>query len=157
MSPGSRRREEGSALLIAVLLLLMLGLAGLAALNTTTRDEQVAGHLNRKKHALYAAEAGLAESFGELTLHAGTPSVTPGSVGDSTLFPQGRPSYRADTTVADPLKDLGTAPFPGMALNLGAGGLPTYQLNYWRIRVEGHAAGGSLARVEAVTGTLRAN
>jgi hypothetical protein len=157
MSAVLRRRESGSALLVTVMLLLMLGLVGLAALGTTTRDQQVAGYQNRKKVALYAAEAGLAEAFGELTTNAGIPTVTAASIGDTTLFPYGQPSYLADPSVGDPIKDLGTAPFPGMALNLGAGGLPTYQLNYWRIRVEGRATGGSQARLEAVTGTLRAN
>lgn len=157
MSARTHARESGSALLVTVMLLLMLGLVGLAALGTTTRDQQVAGYQNRKKLALYAAEAGLAEVFGEITTNAGIPALSTASVGDTTLYPYGQPSYQPDPSVADPLKDLGTAPFPGMALNLGAGGLPTYQMNYWQIRVEGRAPGGSQARVEAVSGTLRAN
>jgi hypothetical protein len=150
------RREGGSALLVTVMLLLLIGLVGLAALNTTTRDQQVAGFQNRKRVALYAAEAGVAEALETLTTTQ-TPAVSTATIGDSSLFPYGQPSYRPDPSVTDPIDDLGNAPFPGMGLNLGQGGLPTYQLNYWRVRVEGQAPGGSQARLEAVSGALLAN
>ena len=154
--PDRRRGEAGSALLVTVMLLLMLGLVGLAALNTTTRDQQVAGFQNRKRIALYAAEAGVAEALETLTTRA-TPGITTTTIGDSTLYPHGQPSYQPDPAFADPVEDLGSAPFPGMSLNIGQGGLPTYQMNYWRIHVEGRASGGSQARVEAVSGALIAN
>ena len=156
MADPRTKREDGSALLVTVMLLVMLGLVGLAALNTTTRDQQVAGFQNRKRIALYAAEAGVSEALETLTTTA-TPAVTATTIGDSTLYPHGQPSYRPDPSVADPVEDLGSAPFPGMSLNIGQGGLPTYQLNYWRVHVEGRAPGGSQARVEAVAGALVAN
>jgi hypothetical protein len=150
------RREGGSALLVTVMLLMMLGLVGLAALGTTTRDQQVAGFQNRKRVALYAADAGLAEALERFTTTS-TPSVSTSDLGDTSLFPYGQPSYRPDPTTASPLKDLGNAPFPGMGLNLGQGGLPTYQINYWRIKVQGLGPGGTQAKVEAVSGSLAAN
>ncbi len=156
MADPRSERESGSALLVTVMLLLMIGLVGLAALNTTTRDQQVAGFQNRKRIALYAAEAGLSEAMERLvTTSVATVSTT--TIGDGTIFPHGQPSYRPDPSVANPIEDLGDAPFPGMGLNLGQGGLPTYQLNYWRMHVEGRAPGGSQARLEAVSGALRAN
>jgi len=151
-----RRREAGSALLVTVMLLVMLGLVGLAALNTTTRDQQVAGFQNRKRIALYAAEAGISEALETLTTTQ-TPSVTTTSIGDTTLYPHGRPLYRPDPSVPNAVENLGTAPFPGMALNIGAGGTPTYQMNYWRVHVEGLAAGGSRTRLQSVSGSLLAN
>ncbi len=151
-----RRMQAGSALLVTVMLLLMLGLVGLAALNTTTRDQQVAGFQNRKRIALYAADAGISDALQKLTTTQ-TPTLVQTSIGDTTLYPHGRPLYQLDTSVADPIEDLGTAPFPGMGLNIGQGGVPTYQMDYWRVRVEGLAAGGSRARVEAVSGALVAN
>ena len=60
------RREAGSALIITVLLLLLLGVIGLSALDTVTRDQQVAGAQNRSTAALYAAEAGLAQAKDEV-------------------------------------------------------------------------------------------
>jgi len=150
------RRRGGSALLVTVMLLLMIGLVGLAALNTTTRDQQVAGFQNRKRIALYAAEAGVSEAM-ETLVTTSTISISTTAIADTAIFPYGRPSYRPDPAVANPIENLGDAPFPGMGLNLGQGGLPTYQLNYWRIHVEGRAPGGSQARLEAVSGALRAN
>ncbi len=153
--PGGKR-EGGSALLVTVMLLVMIGLVGLAALNTTTRDQQVAGFQNRKRIALYAAEAGISEAM-ERLVTTSEPTISSTPIGVPSVFPHGRPSYEPAPPVADAVEDLGDAPFPGMGLNLGQGGLPTYQLNYWRMRVEGHAPGGSQARLEAVSGALKAN
>jgi hypothetical protein len=135
---------------------MMLGLIGLAALNTTTRDQQVAGFQNRKRIALSAADAGVAEALENLTT-TGSVGIAATTIGDSTLYPHGQPSYRPDPSVADPVENLGTAPYPGMSLNIGQGGTPTYQLNYWRMHIEGRAPGGSQARIEAVSGVLVAN
>jgi hypothetical protein len=148
--------ERGSALLLSTLLLLLLGLFGLAALGTVTKDQQVAGFQKRKKLAFYAAEAGVAKALETLTT-AFAPSVPTTNVGDTSIFPHGQPSYRPDSTAADPIEPLGNGAFPGMSMNLGQGGTPTYMLSYWRIRVEGRAPGGSVARIETVSGALLAN
>jgi hypothetical protein len=148
--------ERGSALLVTTLLLLLLGLFGLGALGTVTKDQQVAGFQKRKKLAFYAAEAGVSKGLETLTTSF-APSVPTTNVGDSSIFPHGQPSYRQDTSVADPIEGLGNGAFPGMSINLGQGGTPTYMLSYWRIRVEGRAPGGSLARIETVSGALVAN
>jgi hypothetical protein len=155
---GYRRHdgERGSALLVSTLILLLLGLFGLAALGTVTKDQQVAGFQKRKKLAFYAAEAGVAKALETLTT-AFAPSVPTTQVGDSSIFPHGRPSYQLDSSAADPIEPLGNGAFPGMSLNLGQGGTPTYMLSYWRIRVEGRAPGGSVARIETVSGSLLAN
>jgi hypothetical protein len=54
-----RRPEEGAALLMAVMLLVLMGIIGLASMETVTRERQVAGYQSRAQTALYAAEAGL--------------------------------------------------------------------------------------------------
>jgi type II secretory pathway pseudopilin PulG len=53
------RREQGAALLVAVLVLALMGIIGLSAMETVTRDRQVAGYQSRAQTALYAAEAGI--------------------------------------------------------------------------------------------------
>jgi hypothetical protein len=156
MDVALQRSERGSTLLITTLLLLMIGLFGFAALSTVTRDQQVAGFQKRKKLAFYAAEAGIAKALETLTTTQ-TPDVPVTNLGDTTIFPHGRPSYRPDPTATDPIEPLGTGAFPGMSLNIGQGGTPTYQLSFWRIRVQGRGTGGSAARVEAVGGALLAN
>ncbi len=57
-----RRRESGSALIITVLVMLLLGAIGISALDTVMRDQQVAGYQNRSSTAFYAAEAGVAQA-----------------------------------------------------------------------------------------------
>ena len=58
-----RRREEGAALLVAVLLLALMGIVGLASMETVTRDRQVAGYQSRAQTALYAAEGGISQAL----------------------------------------------------------------------------------------------
>ena len=152
----TRHDQDGSILLIAVVLLLLLGLIGFAALDTVTRDQQVAGFQNRKKLAFFAAEAGIAEAFEKFTT-TGQPAVSTSSLGDTTIYPYGQPGYQPDPSVADSIKPLGTGAMSGTSGNIGQGGTPTFQISYWKIRVQGNANGGSMARVEAVAGALISN
>ena len=156
-SDHPRAREAGIALLASVLLLLMLASIGLAALNVVERDQQVAGYLNRKAIALHAADAAVARALGTLAA-TGTPSVPATSMGDSSLYPAGQPSYRTDTTAADPIDKAGTGSLPGYQIGgAGGGAQAPYSIQYWKIRVQGEAPGGSIARVEVLTGALVAN
>jgi hypothetical protein len=159
-APGSRAvrpRESGIALLASVLLLLMLASIGLAALNVVERDQQVAGYLNRKALALHAADAAVARALGTLSA-TGTPSVPVTTMGDTSLYPGGQPTYRTDTTAADPIKKAGTGSLPGYQIGgAGGGAVAPYSIQYWKIRVQGEAPGGSIARVEVLTGALIAN
>ena len=152
----ARPREAGIALLASVLLLLMLASIGLASLNVVERDQQVAGYLNRKAIALHAADAGIARALSEMAA-TGTPSVPATSIGDAALYPYGQPSYRTDATAATPIEKSGKGSLGGHTLNIGAGGGAQFEVQYWKIRVQGEAPGGSIARVEVLTGALIAN
>ena len=154
--PASRPREAGSLLLIAVVLLLLLALLGLAALDTDQRDQQVAGFRNRDTIAFFASEAGIAKGLETLSTTQ-TPTVPVTNIGDSTVFPQGRPSFRPDPALTDPIDRIGTGAFPGMSLNIGQGATPTYEISYWRISVRGDGPAGSVSRTEVVAGALLAN
>jgi len=154
---GSRDpREAGIALLASVLLLLMLASIGLASLNVVERDQQVAGYLNRKAMALHAADAAVSRALGALDA-TGTPSVPATTMGDTTLYPHGQPSYRTDATAATPIEKAGKGSLGGHTLNIGAGGGAQFEVQYWKIRVQGEAPSGSIARVEVLTGALIAN
>jgi hypothetical protein len=153
----ARPREAGIALLASVLLLLMLATIGLASLNVVERDQQVAGYLNRKAIALHAADAGVAAALANLYVNQ-VPSIPPTTMGDSSLYPTGQPSYRADTTAANPFQMAGTGDVPGMGLTGGMGGTGSaFSVQYWKIRVQGEAPGGSIARVEVLTMALTGN
>lgn len=144
------------ATLVATLLLLLLALFGFAALDTATKDQQVAGFAKRQRLAFYAAEAGVAKALETMTT-GGQPAVPVTSLGDGSLFPHGQPSFRPDPSVPDPIDWVGATAFPGMSLNIGQGGTPTYQMSMWRIRVQGRAPGGTVAGIETVGGALVAN
>ena len=88
----------------------------------------------------------------------GTPTVPATTMGDATLYPYGQPSYRTDATAADPIEKAGTGSSAGTRSTSAraAAGAP-FEVQYWKIRVQGEAPGGSIARVEVLTGALVAN
>jgi hypothetical protein len=151
------RREGGSALIVTVLLLVMLGVIGLAALDTVTRDQQVAGFQNRSRLAFYAAEAGVADAKERLRAVFSTDAVVnfPDNanavdLGDAGMFPYGQPSYYGDPSVARAVTFMDAG-----ALDLGSGmdlreGGEQWINTLWRIRVEGSAPGGTTARLDVV-------
>jgi Tfp pilus assembly protein PilX len=155
-SPDLRRSERGVALLASVLLLLMLASIGMASLNVVEKDQQVAGYLNRKAIALQAADAAVAKALETLD-QTGTPTVPAATLGDTAMYPYGQPSYRADTTVADPIQDVGVANLGGMGLQIGANNSAQFLVRFWNIRVQGEAPGATIARVEVLTGSVVGN
>ena len=119
------KRRSGFAMIICTVLLMAMTLMALSTIDVVGRDQTVAGYQSRKSMSLYAAEAGLAEVL-RILAATGTPALTAGDLGDSTLFPYGQPSYSLDPTVADPIEDLGTMsppePSPAPARERGAVG-----------------------------------
>jgi hypothetical protein len=157
-----RRREAGSALIITVMLLLLLGVIGLSALDTVTRDQQVAGFQNRSTAAFYAAEAGMARAKDEVRRNYNYAALNevittyptygnPAEFGDTALYPYGRPSYYADPGVADPLKALEPVNSPGGGgSNMRMGSANWGYAAPYRLRVVGETADGAKAKIEAV-------
>jgi hypothetical protein len=153
MTQREARSQCGSALVIAMIMLILMGLIGFAALATVTRDSQVAGAQFRKKSAFYAAEAAIAKAL-ETMRTTGTPTVTNTNMADTTIYPYGQPSYAVDSYAADPIESLGVGGFPGMNLQLGQDGTPMFQMQMFRVRVQGTGPAGSLSRLEIVSGVL---
>jgi hypothetical protein len=138
------------------MLLFMMALIGFAALDLVMADQQVAGFQNRKKVALYAAEAGIAQALESLQSN-NVPTITASTLGDSSAYPFGQPSYAPDTSAASAVQDLGQGPISGMSIVIDANAGATFQRRFWRIRVQGEGPGGSIARVEAVSSGLATN
>ncbi len=124
MHANDRRRESGSALLVAVLLMALMGVVGLSSMDIVTQDRRIAGFQKRAQTALYAAEAGVAFGVGLIRRDApvlatqgegalqdynpsagGTPSFPPDTA-PQTLgsdFPApGSPSFSMDPNASDP-------------------------------------------------------
>jgi hypothetical protein len=58
------REENGIVLVLAMMLLLILGLLGMSAINTTSYDNRIAGNKKTSEQAFYVAEAGIQELLG---------------------------------------------------------------------------------------------
>jgi Tfp pilus assembly protein PilX len=149
-------RQQGSALLIVMLVMALMGIVGFAALEAVTRDQRVAGYQKRKKTAFYAAEAGVTTALHALRVND-DPTFAPGTVGDATSFPLGLPTFEMDTTSGAASADLGNGALPGYILNLAQGGTTKYSMHYWEVHVKGEATGGTLARIEFAAGLLETN
>ncbi len=150
---GERQRERGAALLVAMLMLMLLGLIGLSALDTVTRDRQVAGYQNLAQTALYAADAGVAQSLEILRTEITGAALAPGDCLTSTLPTTSLGSgvsFGPDSTAAtnqicmlgaaDPCEGIGGSIEQGQAIYLNT---------VWNVRVQGQAPGGATSRVQA--------
>jgi hypothetical protein len=154
------RREQGSALFVAVMMLVLMGFLGLAALDRVMRDEQVAGFQNRARTAFYAAEAAVAEArsllansaivsdrSSSVAFHA---EATPQSVGDAGLYDReggNLPRYHGDPAFNPAIRYLKDGPgLQGGNLQPGQGLVETL----WQINVVGVSPDGSRSRIEVV-------
>jgi hypothetical protein len=145
------RQREGSALLVAVMMLMLMGLIGIAALDTMTKDRQVAGFQQRARLAFYAADAGVAQGL-NLVLAAPSRNFVPAfpavPLGDAVIYPNGQPAFRGDPLVPNPVvyaqRDGG--PVQGMNLQV-----PVQFVNtLWEIRVQGQTPDGGTSNLEAM-------
>lgn len=159
----TKKHESGSALIITVMLLLLLGVIGLSALDTVMRDQQVAGFQNRSTAAFYAAEAGLSAAKDEIRSRGMLPSrgetiafntySTPGEIGDASLYPYGQPTYFGDPDVTDPVKSLDMVVKDpgggGSNMRMGSGPQWSPRALYYA-RVVGNTPDGATSKIEAV-------
>lgn len=146
------KREGGIALITVMLILALISVLAVSSLETTMRDQQVAGVQMRDRVAFQAAEAGLAAALVSVT-GSNTPTLTSGSIGVAGDYPLGQPSYQLDPDAASPVENLGAQPAPGMSLNINGNG-PKFQLQLWRIHVEGSEPRGMNTSVEAAAAAL---
>jgi hypothetical protein len=154
-------------LFVAVLMLAMMGLIGLASMDTVMRDRQVAGFQSRARTALYAAEAGVA--WGQGLIFNEVQSLA--SEGVAALhdydpaFPTDlAPRYLGDGAATNPsfFKD----PDPGVAQAVDYIGKgqdcadwimsDEYGSAQWRealfdVRVQGQTPEGANARIQAIS------
>lgn len=156
MTNRHRRREEGSALVIVILVMTMMGLIGFAGLETVTRDQRVAGYQKRKKTAFFAAEAGVAAAKHALKMTQ-DPTFATGSLGDTTIHPSGQPTYSMDPSSGSSTTNLGVSALPGMNMVITQNGAPKFMMRYWRVRVKGDAPGGTVSKIEFTTGRVVTN
>lgn len=139
-------------MIAAMMILALVATLAISAMETTTRDQQAAGIQMRSKVALLAAEAGLSISLSSMVGGA-TPDLPPATIGVVGDYPMGQPSYQLEPSVPTPIENLGARPAPGMSLNVNGSG-PKFQIQLWKLHVQGREPRGMTARVEAAAGSL---
>ncbi|GEM_PF-3461705 len=145
-------RERGIALITVMMILALIATLAISSMETVMRDNQVAAVQMRNRVAFQAAEAGLAVALASMTSST-APTLVQTDIGVVGDYPMGQPSFQLDPSVATPIENLGSQPMPGMGLNIDGNG-PKFQLQLWKIHVEGSEPRGMTARIEAATAVL---
>ena len=145
-------RKQGIALITVMMILALVATLALSTMESTMRDNQVAGVQMRGRIAFQAAEAGLAVALSTV-IDSVTPTLANSNIGVAGDYPMGQPSYQLNPNVTSSIENLGSQPAPGMSLNINGNG-PKFQLQMWRIHVEGSEPRGMTARVEAAAVAL---
>ena len=153
MMRHSRKRQQGSALIIVMLIMALMGIIGFAALEAVTRDQRVAGFMKRKKVAFFAAEAGVSAALYALRTTE-EPDFASSTIGDASWFTQGLPTYSLDTGGGASSTNLGTGAIPGMNLQIQSQNSAKFTIRYWEVNVKGEAFGGTISRISFAAGTL---
>lgn len=162
------KRERGFALMVAIILLALLSMIGLASLDTVMRDRQVAGYLSRSRTALYAAEAGVAQATG--VVRGGAQALASQGGGGAledwdpafpdetspTLLGTGtqQPSFYADPDATKPIRYIAPSDpcwngnvAGAMSMNVGG---TQWREALWDVRVKGDTPDGSEVTIEAI-------
>ena len=163
------RREEGIALMLAVLLLVAVSALALSTMQTAASDGTVAGFQNQEQIAFYAAEAGIADARAVIR-NMGERSEVPDYPGDfpdednpeelsnPSEFETGdQPIYYADPNppTAAPIMYVGEGAPCTEGCNMTLGGLK-FNHTKWQVNVVGESPSGDQKRLEVVATRLLA-
>lgn len=147
--------ESGMITAVALLILAVLSLVGLAMLDLSFRDVQVSANLNSAAQALHAAEAGIEDAYRQIKV-ATALKANPGQNADGsiTLIPPVIANHTFTTLTAVPLfLDGASPPLPTtQAQTIASGtlaGLNSFAQNYL-VTSEVSGPNGSRARVVQV-------
>ncbi len=151
----NNRRQQGSALIVSLMILIVMTVIGLTAMGTSSLQERMAGNTRDMALAFQAAEAALREGerfYEEVVMSPG--SAFNGSV-PGLYTPEDRPDLFADATWATapvyPGTILGVAQQPRYVIQLlGPIGDPIDDLN-----VTGYGESSGIGNVTAVRVTAR--
>lgn len=101
--PTTRRPHRGATLLLAILVLLVMTIAGIALMFNSSTENALAGNETRMSKAFYAADSGIQYAVQRLTSDinfvggpipgGGLPSNTPGSTGNDIQVEIARPLF----------------------------------------------------------------
>lgn len=90
------KSKRGAALIVAMLLLIILTVLGLAAIKTSTTDIEISANERRAQCALYAADAGLQVTQEQICRYDTDP-ISPTAIGNNASFMMIGPISRVGT------------------------------------------------------------
>ncbi len=156
MAPTSShfvRSQQGIALIVTVLLLMMISAIGLAALRHAGDESVISASSRRKLTVIYAADAAM-NIMAERLLGGDPTTATfldpmdePTFLMNTAGLPIAVRSGPADSAVPQPILRVGTAAGGGGQLNIGSSATQSYGV--YRVSIVAQDSGGSQAQVQA--------
>ncbi len=149
---ATTRHEQGIAMLMSVMILLLMGIMAIAAIEYSGQELAAGGRSRSSARTLAGADAGV-----EFALN-GLSKVPPDLSAFNVTLPNGvnAQSRRRDQAGPVPLTDLGgsgMAGVEGYSINIGAGG-PTFSQTFFLVNVTATDAAGATAELEVKAGGL---
>ena len=146
--------EKGSVTVLAVILLVLLTLLGMAALSTSSIETQIAGNELRYKLAFYAAESATAyvawkpDLYGPDNITAGTPHYFP-NPSSSPYVPELSPVFPAQSINAtqsfngEVEYDSSASTPRGLGYSVG-----TFRAHVYRMECNGYSSNNAFKNIE---------
>ena len=151
-SHASSRNQRGSVLMIAMFVLIVLSLLGVALLSLSGTESNIAYNQLWTEGAFASAEAGAQTGLNQLSANTGTSTqaIPVTAIGTGTYTYQFRSGRRADAG-PQPLQFIGTRVEAGYSIAIGTGYNPSgYAFNSYQINATGSGPRNAQREVETL-------
>lgn len=152
--PQTRKGERGSVMLVALLVMVVLSLLGVAFMMLSNSETVVAGNALWSEGSFYAAEAGVQTGIDQISENLTTSTAVieettiGGSDGQGDVTYSFRSGSRTDTS-AQPIEFIGTQTAAGYSVESGTGYNPGgYDFYVYQINVTGTGPRNTQREVE---------
>jgi len=135
---GLPRPQDGAALVIGLLLLLVLTILAISGMTTATLELQMAGNTQYKERAFQAAETGIEQALDTATFDTSTAHTAANQPVDTTVGTTNDDTYDFNMEFD---KETGTTIVPGGGYSMGTG----FQAYHFNIESTGRSERGAEA------------
>ncbi len=150
------KNDKGSVTVLAVVLLMLLTLLGMAALSTSSIETQIAGNEMRSKLAFYAAESAAAyvawhsDLYGPDNITAGTPHYFPNGTSSPSYVPITAAPFPAPSIINVTQSFDGQVQYDSSSsLPRGSGySIGTFRAHQYQMRCNGHSSNNALKNLK---------
>ena len=132
------RPQDGAALVIGLLLLLVLTILAISGMTTATLELQMAGNTQYKERAFQAAETGIEQALDTATFNTSTAHAAVNQPVDTTVGTTNDDSYDFNMEFD---RQTGTTMVPGGGYSMGTG----FQAYHFNIESTGRSERGAEA------------